>query len=75
MTRLDGPSLLEADVTRVVIGAFFEAYNQLGRGFLESVYEGALAVILQDAGLQVRRQYPIDVWFRGRKIGHFGPTF
>jgi GxxExxY protein len=30
-----------------------------------------MAVILQDAGLGVKRQYPIDVWFRGRRIGHF----
>jgi GxxExxY protein len=71
MKPLDSTSLLEADITRVVIGSFFDAYNQLGRGFLESVYEGAMAVILQEAGLQVRRQYPIDVWFRARRIGHF----
>ena len=63
--------MLEADITRIVIGGFFDAYNQLGRGFLESVYEGAMAVILQEAGLGVKRQYPIDVWFRGRRIGHF----
>jgi GxxExxY protein len=71
MSPLDGPSLLGADITRVVIGGFFDAYNQLGRGFLESVYEGAMEVILKGAGLQVKRQHPIDVWFRGKKIGHF----
>jgi hypothetical protein len=30
MKRLGGSSLLEADVTRIVIGGFFDAYNQLG---------------------------------------------
>jgi GxxExxY protein len=71
MKPLDGTSLLEAEITRVVIGGFFDAYNQLGRGFLESVYEGAMEVVLKDAGLEVKRQFPIDVWFRGKRIGHF----
>jgi GxxExxY protein len=30
-----------------------------------------MEVILKDAGLEVRRQFPIDVWFRGNRIGHF----
>jgi GxxExxY protein len=64
-------SLPGADVTQVVIGAFFDCYNQLGIGFLESVYEGGLEVILAEAGLDVRRQEKLIVWFRGREIGHF----
>jgi GxxExxY protein len=71
MTQSEETALLDADLTRIVIGGFFAVYNRLGRGFLESVYEGALAIVLQEAGLGVRRQYPIDVWFRGRRIGHF----
>ena len=59
------------EVTKVVIGAFFDCYNQLGNGFLESVYEAGLALILEDAGLEVRRQERITVWFRGRQIGRF----
>jgi GxxExxY protein len=63
--------LLEADLTKVVIGGFFDCYNQLGIGFLESVYEAGLALILEDAGLQVKRQEKIVVWFRQREIGRF----
>jgi GxxExxY protein len=64
-------SLVESDVTEAVIGGFFDCYNQLGIGFLESVYEGGLEILLADAGLDVRRQEKISVWFRGREIGHF----
>ena len=62
---------LEADLTRVVVGGFFDCYNQLGIGFLESVYEAGLAVILEDSGLDVKRQEKIVVWFRQREIGRF----
>jgi GxxExxY protein len=57
------PSLIESDVTEAVIGGFFDCYNQLGIGFLESVYEGGLEILLADSGLEVRRQDKISVWF------------
>lgn len=54
-----------------MIGVFFEVYNELGYGFLESVYEAAMEVALRQAGLGVRRQVPIEVRFRGQTIGDF----
>jgi len=63
--------LKNSEITQIIIGAFFDCYNQLGIGFLESVYEGGLELILSDVGLDVRRQGKITVWFRGRVIGHF----
>ena len=71
ITRLLETKLLEGDLTKVVIGGFFDTYNQLGRGFLESVYEGGLELVLADAGIHVRRQHPISVWFRRQEIGFF----
>jgi GxxExxY protein len=59
------------DVTEKVIGVFFEVYNELGYGFLESVYEEAISIALTEAGLSVERQFPTPVWFRGRQIGDF----
>jgi GxxExxY protein len=58
-------------LTEKVIGVFFEVYNELGHGFLESVYEKALEVALVANGLQVERQFDIEVWFRGQKVGEF----
>lgn len=59
------------DLTRTIIGGFYDVYNQLGRGFLESVYERSLAIALADAGLKVLQQFPVTVSFRGHAVGHF----
>ena len=58
-------------LTRSVIGCGFEVINELGAGFLESVYERAMLVALSDIGLNAKSQAAIDVDFRGRKVGDF----
>ena len=63
--------LLYGKLTRSVIGCAFDVINELGDGFLESVYENALVVALEDAGLSVELQKAIDVNFRGRVVGNF----
>jgi GxxExxY protein len=68
--------LLHADVTRRVIGVFYDVYNELGWGFLESVYEEAMGLALSDDGsLEVQRQPSITVEFRGRSVGTFRADF
>jgi len=59
------------EVTEAIIHAFYEVYNELGHGFLESVYEEAMFRVLKGNGITVRRQYPLPVWFRGEQIGDF----
>src|SRR5215813_5256440 len=61
----------QSAVTDKIIGAFYDAYNELGHGFLESTYAEAMVVALEAAGLHVDREYPVPVWFRGRKIGQY----
>ena len=63
--------LKHSALTDKIIGAFDDVYNELGYGFLESVYEEALAIALQEAGLRVQRQVSITVWFRGQDVGDF----
>jgi GxxExxY protein len=58
-------------LTQKIIGVFFEVYNELGPGFLESVYHKSLALALQDVGLSVCSRVDIPVWFRGYEVGHF----
>ena len=41
------------DLTAAIIGVFYGVYNELGYGFLESVYRGAMRITLGAAGLQV----------------------
>jgi len=50
---------------------FNDVYNELGFGFLESVYESAMSVALAEANLRVQRQFPVPVWFRKQQIGDF----
>src|SRR5215470_7899637 len=59
------------ELTKKVIGVFYEVYNELGHGFLESVYQDALVIALSSAGLDVCTPVDIPVWFRGTKVGSF----
>jgi GxxExxY protein len=63
--------LLHRNLTEKIIGVFYDVYNELGHGFLESVYEEAMSIALTQAGLRVERQVPLRVWFRGQPIGDF----
>ena len=64
-------ALLCAETTGIIINGFHVSYDQLGFGFLESVYRRALAIELRAFGLTVVEEAPIDVWYRGTKIGGF----
>ncbi len=63
--------LKHADVTDAVIGAFYDVYNELGHGFLESVYRDALGFALESKGIRVDRERAVQVRFRGRVVGIF----
>jgi GxxExxY protein len=56
-------------ITRTVIGCAFEVINELGAGFLESVYEKALLLALRQKGLSAVAQHPARVMFRGGMRG------
>lgn len=64
-------SLPFEELTSRVLEAAYEVSNELGIGFLESVYEGALAVSLAERGFKVERQVALDVRFHGELVGHF----
>ena len=58
-------------LTKKIIGVFYEVYNELGHGFLESVYQRSLVLALEAVGLTARSKIPIPVWFHGHEVGHF----
>jgi len=58
-------------ITDQILGAFYDVYNELGHGFLESVYHRSLALALKAKGLKVCSRVVIPVWFRGQRVGHF----
>ncbi|HZS45941.1 MAG TPA: GxxExxY protein [Blastocatellia bacterium] len=65
------PGLKEQDVTRQILGCFFKVYNSLGYGFLEKVYEKALAIELRNKGLTVVCQQGVKVYYEGDLIGEY----
>ncbi|HET8783167.1 MAG TPA: GxxExxY protein [Pyrinomonadaceae bacterium] len=65
------PELKHKEITHKIIGVFYDVYNELGHGFLESVYQRSLDSALRSAGLDVRSRVRIPVWFRGQRVGMF----
>lgn len=61
----------EAELTHEIIGAFYCVYNALGYGFLETVYQRALAHELTKRGIRVEREYLSAVLYDGVVFGHY----
>jgi GxxExxY protein len=71
----DRYSRRHARLTEAIIAAFYDVCNELGGGFLESVYKEALAVTMTECGLRFEREPRILVYFRGHPVGTFRPDF
>ncbi len=61
--------LTNAELTEKVIGAAIAVHRELGPGYLESVYEEALAIEFDALGLPYERQKPVPIFYRGRSAG------
>lgn len=59
------------DISRLVIGGAFTVLNALGAGFLEKVYENALAHELRKAGLAVEQQRSLTITYDGIVAGEY----
>jgi GxxExxY protein len=51
-----------------VIGCAIEVHRQLGPGFLEGIYQDALSIELETAGLKFKREVPIILQYRNRPL-------
>ena len=59
------------ELTRRILGVFFQVYGELGYGFLESVYRSAMTIALREAGLAVVPEVELHARFRGQAVGTF----
>ena len=57
------------ELTKKILGRFYEVANELGFGFMESVYRRSLAIALRQAGLSAEEEVAIPVRFRGHEVG------
>jgi GxxExxY protein len=58
-------------LTEQIISCCFEVHNALGGGFMEKVYENALAFELRQHGLRVMQQAPVSVSYKGQIVGQY----
>ncbi len=63
--------LKHREITELVLKAFYNVYNELGYGFLENVYENAMAIEGTDLGLTINQQVPIEVIYKKQKVGRY----
>lgn len=61
------------ELTQIIIGCAYKVSNALGSGFVEKVYENALAHEVNKSGLKVQQQYQIKVLYDGLIVGEFAP--
>ncbi len=59
------------DLTDKIIKIFYRVYNKLGYGFLEKIYENAMAIELEKEGVPAVRQSPIQVFYDQNLIGEY----
>ncbi|GFO63818.1 GxxExxY protein [Geomonas paludis] len=63
--------MIHDELTGKVLRACFEVSNELGAGFLESVYEKSLLIALVEMGLKAQSQVPLKVFYRNKVVGEF----
>ena len=59
------------DLTHKIIGCAYRVFNQLGFGFLESVYRKAMVIELKKANLNTEEEKSLEVYYDNIVVGNF----
>lgn len=57
------------DITRAIIGCAMKVHSTLGNGFQEVIYQRALSIEMDFAGLKYKREKELPIFYRGKRIG------
>ena len=63
--------MIHEELTEIIIRSFYTVYNSLGFGFLEKVYQNAMAIELTKHGLSIETHSKIPVYFTGYIVGEY----
>jgi GxxExxY protein len=64
-------NILYKEESYEIVGAAIQAWKTLGYGFLEKVYENALAIELRKRNCRVEQQKPVEVYYDGHVVGDY----
>ncbi len=63
--------LQHESITEHILAACFAVRNELGAGFLETVYHNAMMIALTEKGLKAIKGYPLSVYYHEQVVGEF----
>ena len=58
-----------SELTSRIIGCVFQVHKMLGSGFLELIYQRALEIEMQLAGLDFKRDFEMPIYYQNQQIG------
>ena len=61
------------ELTKEIIGIYYDVYNELGYGFLERVYQNAMLIELKKKGYQVEINKKLIVYYKKEVVGEYIP--
>ncbi|BDB53321.1 GxxExxY protein [Flavobacterium ammonificans] len=61
------------ELTKSIIGIYYNVYNELGYGFLEKVYHRAMIIELNKNGYEVEHEKKIEVFYKNDVVGTYIP--
>ena len=63
--------MIHEELTKEIIGIFYNVYNELGYGFLERVYQNAMFIELKNNGFDIEVQKKIQVFYKEHEVGWY----
>jgi GxxExxY protein len=59
------------ELTKSIIGVYYDVYNELGYGFLEKIYHNAMIIELKKRGFEIENQKKINVFYKKEIVGEY----
>ena len=64
-------NFIHGNISKIILRAFYNVYNELGSGFLEKIYDNAMMIELEELGLNCKKQSPIIVYYYDDVVGNY----